>query len=149
MDAIDHQILQHLQRNARMPLSELGRAISMTQPAVSERVRKLEEKGIIDSYRAIVSPEKLGKAVTAFVLVQTGSCGKLAKFGGESPEVAEMHQLSGQYNFILKVQTRSIASLEAFLVRCSEFGFTTTMTVLSTPLAFKPLSEEADGFRAI
>lgn len=143
MDQIDLKILEALQQNARISFSELGRAINMTQPAVSERVRKLEEKGIIDSYRTIVSPEKLGKSITAFILVQTNDCGRLTAFGSQSEDVVEMHQLSGQFNFMLKVQTYSMQSLNDFLSQCSRYGFTSTMTVLSTPLAFKGITGEA------
>ncbi|WNC16297.1 AsnC family transcriptional regulator [Brevibacillus brevis] len=143
MDQIDLKILEALQQNARISFSELGRTINMTQPAVSERVRKLEERGVIDAYRTIVSPEKLGKTVTAFVLVQTNDCGRLTAFGHQSEDVVEMYQLSGQFNFMLKVQTSSMSSLQDFLSRCSQYGFTTTMTVLSTPLAFKGISAES------
>ncbi|QRG69009.1 Lrp/AsnC family transcriptional regulator [Brevibacillus choshinensis] len=142
MDQIDLKILEALQQNARISFSELGRSINMTQPAVSERVRKLEEKGIIDSYRTIVSPEKLGKSITAFILVQTNNCDRLTAFGNQSDDVVEMHQLSGQFNFMLKIQTHSMQSLNDFLSQCSQYGFTSTMTVLSTPLAFKGITGE-------
>ncbi|WP_339265553.1 Lrp/AsnC family transcriptional regulator [Paenibacillus sp. FSL K6-1330] len=68
MDQIDLQILELLKNNARISFSELGRKVNMTQPAVSERVKRLEEKGVITGYRAVLSPDKMGKGVTAFIL---------------------------------------------------------------------------------
>ncbi|KHF33015.1 HTH-type transcriptional regulator LrpC [Paenibacillus sp. P1XP2] len=80
MDQTDLKILNILQDNARITISELGRMINMTGPAVTERVRRLEEKGVIRSYRAMLSPEKLGKAITAFVAIQANRCDLFTDF---------------------------------------------------------------------
>ncbi|WP_339321166.1 Lrp/AsnC family transcriptional regulator [Paenibacillus sp. FSL W8-0194] len=133
MDQTDLKILNILQDNARITISELGRMINMTGPAVTERVRRLEEKGVIRSYRAMLSPEKLGKAITAFVAIQANRCDLFTDFCRRSPDVAEVHQISGQFNFLIKVVTESMQSLDRFRKECSEYGFTQTMTVLSTP----------------
>ncbi|MBB3126451.1 DNA-binding Lrp family transcriptional regulator [Paenibacillus rhizosphaerae] len=132
MDHIDLQILDILQRDARISISELGRMINMSGPAVAERIRKLEDKGVIESYRAVLSPEKIGKPITAFILVQANQCNALSEFCAQSPDVLELHQISGQYNFILKVVAASMQSLEDFRMACSKYGFTQTITVLST-----------------
>ncbi len=134
MDQIDLQILELLKHNARISFSELGRKVNMTQPAVSERVKRLEEKGVITGYRAVISPEKMGNGVTAFIMIQASHCDRLTAFAKQSQEVAQIYQVSGQYNFLMKIETASMKSLEAFIYQCSEYGHTTTMTVLSTPL---------------
>lgn len=134
MDQIDLQILELLKHNARISFSELGRKVNMTQPAVSERVKRLEEKGVITGYRAVISPEKMGKGVTAFIMIQATHCDRLTAFAKQSQEVAQIYQVSGQYNFLMKIETASMKSLESFIYQCSEYGHTTTMTVLSTPL---------------
>jgi DNA-binding Lrp family transcriptional regulator len=134
MDQIDLQILELLKHNARISFSELGRKVNMTQPAVSERVKRLEEKGVITGYRAVLSPDKMGKGVTAFILIQASHCDRLTAFAKQSQEVIEIYQVSGQYNFLMKIETASMKSLENFIYQCSEYGHTTTMTVLSTPL---------------
>lgn len=144
MDAIDAKILAILQQNARISISQLGRMINMTQPAVRERVKRLEEQGVIRSYRAILNEEKLGKQVTAFVLVQANSCDQLIQFCEEAPEVIEMYQLSGQYNFLLKVVTETMHTLNVFIQHCSEIAFTSTMTVLSKPFEEKPILIKED-----
>ncbi|OZB98486.1 Lrp/AsnC family transcriptional regulator [Paenibacillus sp. XY044] len=132
MDQIDLSILDILQKDARISISELGRMINMSGPAVTERIRKLEDKGVIQSYRAVLSPEKIGKPITAFILVQANQCNALTEFCAQSPDVLELHQISGQYNFILKVVAASMQSLEEFRMACSKYGFTQTITVLST-----------------
>ncbi|MGG3305866.1 Lrp/AsnC family transcriptional regulator [Paenibacillus lautus] len=129
IDQIDLQILELLKNNARISFSELGRKVNMTQPAVSERVKRLEEKGVITGYRTVLSPDKMGKGVTAFILIQASHCDRLTAFAKQS-----IYQVSGQYNFLMKIETASMKSLEAFIYDCSEYGHTTTMTVLSTPL---------------
>ncbi|GIP03657.1 AsnC family transcriptional regulator [Paenibacillus lautus] len=134
MDQIDLQILEFLKHNARISFSELGRKVNMTQPAVSERVKRLEEKGVITEYRTVLSAEKMGKGVTAFILIQASHCGRLTTFAKQSQEVVEIYQVSGQYNFLMKIETGSMKSLETFIYQCSEYGHTTTMTVLSMPL---------------
>ncbi|MFB4323062.1 winged helix-turn-helix transcriptional regulator [Priestia sp. BR_2] len=134
MDQIDLQILELLKHNARISFSELGRKVNMTQPAVSERVKRLEEKGVITEYRTVLSAEKMGKGVTAFILIQASHCGRLTTFAKQSQEVVEIYQVSGQYNFLMKIETGSMKSLETFIYQCSEYGHTTTMTVLSMPL---------------
>lgn len=134
MDHIDVQILELLKNNARISFSELGRTVNMTQPAVSERVKRLEEKGVITGYRAILSPERMGKGVTAFILIQANRCDQLTAFSKQSSEVVEIYQISGQYNFLMKIETASMKTLEAFIYECSAYGHTTTMTVLSSPL---------------
>ncbi|GMK37348.1 AsnC family transcriptional regulator [Paenibacillus sp. CCS19] len=139
LDQIDVKILNLLQDNARISISEIGRTINMTAPAVTERVKRLEEKGIIQGYRADIDQSKLGKAVTAFLLIQTDRCDKLTAFCERSPEVMELHQISGQYNFLMKVVSESISALDQFRIACSEYGFTQTLTVLSSTFQVKPI----------
>lgn len=76
----------------------------------------------------------MGKGVTAFILIQASHCDRLTAFAKQSQEVTQIYQVSGQYNFLMKIETASMKSLEAFIYDCSEYGHTTTMTVLSTPL---------------
>ncbi|MCH5586126.1 Lrp/AsnC family transcriptional regulator [Shimazuella sp. AN120528] len=142
MDQIDAKIITLLQQNARISISQIGRLINMTQPAVGERVRKLEDRGIIKGYQVVLDPEKLGKQIMAYILIQTENCGNLVEFCNQSPEVIEAHQLSGQFNFIIKVMTESMQTLNSFLHTCSKYGFTTTMTVLSSPTDTKALPIE-------
>jgi len=139
MDQVDRQILALLHENARMSVAEISRTIAMTQPAVAERIRKLEERGVITGYRVVLSPKKLGKDVTAFVLFKTGNCVDFQQFVSSCPEVIELYRISGEYNFLMKIVTDSMDTLTAFLDRCSSHGFSLTQIVLSAAVENKSL----------
>lgn len=142
MDQIDRKIIELLEGNARTTVAQISRTVAMTQPAVSERIRKLEEQGVIEGYRVVLSPKKLGKNVTAFILFKTDNCAKFQAFISQHPAVIEMFQLSGEYNFLMKVVTESTDTLSSFLGECSPHGFSSTLVVLSTVVAGRSLLEE-------
>lgn len=104
----------------------------MSQPAVTERLRKLEEQGVITAYRAQLSPQKLGNHSTAFVLFRTNSCTDFTAFCETAPEVIDLYRISGEFNFLMKILTETNETLTRFLDRCNVFGFSTTLIVLST-----------------
>jgi Lrp/AsnC family leucine-responsive transcriptional regulator len=139
MDHIDYEILSILHTNARITISEMSRIISMSQPAVTERLRKLEEQGVITGYRAEISPSKLGKYTTAFVLFKSNNCKKFEAFVEAAPEIVDFYRTSGEYNYLLKVITETSETLEAFLETCNTFGFSSTHVVLSTRFEHKSL----------
>lgn len=139
MDQIDSKILSLMVENARMPISEISRLIAMSQPAVTERIRKLEEQGVITGYRAQLAPDKLGKHTTAFVLFKTTNCKDFSAFCEASSEIVELYRISGEYNFLMKVFTDTTESLAYFLDVCNTYGFSTTLIVLSTAFEGKSL----------
>lgn len=120
-------------------MTDLGKEVALSQPAVTERVRKMEEKGIIDHYRAIVKPEKINKPITAFVLFHTKGCESFVKFCDISNEVVELHRISGQYNFLVKIVTETLQTLEVTINEMGTFGDSTTLIVLSSPIEYKKL----------
>ncbi|MCU6795554.1 Lrp/AsnC family transcriptional regulator [Paenibacillus sp. WQ 127069] len=138
MDQVDKQILFHLQNQARISMTELGKSVNLSQPAVTERVRRMEEKGIIEEYRTIISPEKTGKQAAAYFLFQTRECDSFLEFVRTSPHVAECHRISGEHNYLLKVMTDSIRSLEQFGNDCNKYGTYTILIVMSSPVDHKP-----------
>lgn len=137
MDHIDTNILYHLQHQARISMTELGKCVGLSQPAVTERVKRMEEKGIIEQYRTIVSPEKIGKHTAAFIPFHTRDCDGFIDFCRSSPEVIECHRTSGEYNYMLKVVTDSIQSLEKFVKKCDKYGAYTIIIVMSSPIDHK------------
>lgn len=132
------RILGELQRDARLPFAELGRRVGLSTPAAAERVRRLEESGVIEGYEARINPRALGLEVTAFVRIRvTGAetlARKLSKLAGELPEVLECHRCTGDESFILKVRVASVAHLERLIDRLTPFGMTSTALVLSSPV---------------
>lgn len=152
LDAIDVDLLRALQADAKTSLSRLGERVGLSAPAVMERVRKLEQAGVITGYHAVVSPRRVGFDIGAFIGVVVKDPLKLPSVEGwisEVPEILESHHVTGGYTLLLKVRTRNTRALEKLIstVRGLEgVEGTETMVVLSThteriPLAF----DEADG----
>lgn len=139
MDQIDVDILEVLQTSGRMSMVDLGKKVNMSQPAVKERVRKLEEKGVIQHYQASISAKNIGKGVTTFILFQTNDCSKFVTFCEQSPEVIDLYRISGQFNYLMKVVTTSMESLESFSNQCNQYGSSMTLIVLTTRFEQKPI----------
>jgi Lrp/AsnC family leucine-responsive transcriptional regulator len=119
MDALDHQIVDLLQRDGRATQLELSRSVGLSQPAVAERIRKLEERGVITGYTACVDASKLGKDITAFIGLSIEHPKYFDGFARKVlalPEVLECHRVAGQDSYILKVKTENTKTLDQLLV---------------------------------
>ena len=137
---VDKLIVHVLQEQGRISMTDLGKTVSLSQPAVTERVRRLEEGGIIDHYQAVIDPEKINKPIAAFVLFSTKGCDRFVEYCGQSNDVVELHRISGhQYNFLVKLVTESLQTLERAINELGAFGDSTTLIVLSSPIKQKPL----------
>lgn len=132
MDQTDKKILSLLEENGRMPMKELAEKVSLTAPAARERVKKLEDKGIIEGYQAKISLSKLNKSITAFILFETDKCKDLFQFCCNYPEVIECHRLAGQYSYLVKICTFSMQTLEMFIDQAMQYGKSSTHLVLSS-----------------
>lgn len=122
LDVVDYKIMEILQKNARIPISKISQKVAMSQPSVKERISKLEEQKIILSYNTVLNPDKLDKGVTAFILFKTEKCQSFIEFCKDSKEVSELHRISGDFNYLIKVQTISIETLADFQDSLSEYG---------------------------
>lgn len=139
MDHTDQQILAILEQDARVSMTQLGKYVGLTQPAVTERVKRLEEKGVIKEFRAIISTEKIGKSATAYILFKTEKCTPFLEFCRSAPEVIECYRISGEYNYMLKVVSDSTASIEEFGNQCDLWGHYMILLVMSAPIEFSGL----------
>jgi Lrp/AsnC family leucine-responsive transcriptional regulator len=142
-DALDRQILELLQTDGRIKLSELGRRVRLSPAAVTERVRRLEAAGAITGYGAHVAPARLGYGIQAFIRVDPHG-GYTLKHPRtlellDRPEVIEVHHVVGEDCWILKVVVEDTVHLEEVLEETSALGRTTTSIVLSSPVRRKPL----------
>ncbi|MFE5999868.1 Lrp/AsnC family transcriptional regulator [Streptomyces sp. NPDC056454] len=135
-DATDWRILDVLQRDGRATFAELARAVAMSPSAVTERVRRLEETGVISGYAAVVDAERLGLPVLAFVRLRYphGNYKPFHDLLEATPEVVEAHHVTGDDCFVLKVTARSMRHLEEVTGRISALGSVTTSVVYSSPL---------------
>ncbi len=140
-DATDWRILDLLQRDGRAGYAELARAVSMSASAVTERVRRLEEAGIIQGYAAVVDPERIGLPVLAFVRLRypTGNYKPFHDLVAATPEILEAHHVTGDDCFVLKVAARSMRHLEEVSGRIGALGSVTTSVVYSSPLPRRPV----------
>ncbi len=119
MDALDHSILDLLQRDGRATQLEISRTVGLSQPAVAERIRKLEERGVITGYTARVDAKKLGKDITAFIGVTIEHPKYFEGFAKKVmalTEILEAHRVAGQDSYILKVKTANTRTLDQLLV---------------------------------
>jgi Lrp/AsnC family leucine-responsive transcriptional regulator len=141
LDAANLRLLSELQVDPRLSMSELGRRVGMSAPAVTERVQRLEAAGVIAGYRMDIDPAALGMPVTALVRIRPGpgQLPKIARAAQETAQVVECHRITGEDCFLLKVHAPSIAELEEILDRFLLFGQTTTSIVVSTPVPARPL----------
>ncbi|MGG1637409.1 Lrp/AsnC family transcriptional regulator [Paenibacillus sp. FSL K6-3182] len=137
MDHVDKQILYHLQSQARISMTELGKSVGLSQPAVTERVKRMEEKGIISEYRTVISPDKIGKHASAYMLFHSRDCHAFLEFCRSAPEVVECYRISGEHNYLLKVITDSTQALEEFGNQCDKYGTYTILIVMSSPIDHK------------
>jgi len=118
IDPIDYQLITLLQDHGRMSQIELAAAVGLSQPAVAERIRKLEQQGIITGFMARVDARKLGLDVTAFIGVGIEHPKYNARFSKEIlalPEVLECHHVTGADSYLLKVKTESTESLDRLI----------------------------------
>jgi len=136
LDAVNRRVLAELARNPRLPMTELGRRVGMSSPAVAERVRRLEEAGVIRGYRLEVDPAALGLPLTAFVRVRPnpGQLPRIAEVARSIPEVVECHRVTGEDCFILKLLLPAMDQLDRVLDRFLLHGATTTSIVQSSPV---------------
>ncbi|HEY6970878.1 MAG TPA: Lrp/AsnC family transcriptional regulator [Candidatus Angelobacter sp.] len=136
LDQIGWKLLHELQLNGRLSYAELGRRVGLTTPAVVERVRRMEEAGIIRGFHADVDPIKLGMPITAFIRMSVVGdvFTKIVAAVKNSPEVVECHRGTGADSFIMKVHVRSVEHLESLIDRLTPLGTTSTSIVLSSPV---------------
>ena len=143
LDDLGWRILAVLQADARISYSELGRRVGLSTPAVTERVRRMEDVGIITGYHAAIDAAKAGFPIVVYM--------RLAISGGENmvsrataavkrmPEILECHRVTGTDSFILRAALLSVSHLESLIDRLTPFGMTSTSTVLSSPVSYREL----------
>ena len=139
MDAIDRKILQLLERDARMPLKQLAKAVYLSSPAVSARIRNLEQQGILTGYRAVVDIQRIGYPIQAFINLEMEPRQKAEFYpwaGGEE-NILECNCVTGQYSMLLRVAFCSTMDLDQFSGKLQRFGRTQTQIVFSTPIALR------------
>jgi Lrp/AsnC family transcriptional regulator, leucine-responsive regulatory protein len=136
LDTIDRKIIAELSAEGRVPFAELGRRVSLSSPAIAERVQRLERAGVITGYRAEIDPRALGYSLTAIVRIRpaAGQLPKIPELARQIPEVGECHRITGEDCFYLKIHLRSMDDLSALLDRFLVYGETTTSLINASPV---------------
>jgi len=134
-DPIDYKLLELLQFNGRASQMELAKQIGLSQPAVAERIRKLEDQGAITGYAALVDARRLGKDITAFIGVFTNHPRHNYSFArriSDLPEVLECYRVAGSDSYLLKVKTENTSSLDELIAHIRHFpGVERTQTTIA------------------
>ncbi|HVP04920.1 MAG TPA: Lrp/AsnC family transcriptional regulator [Dehalococcoidia bacterium] len=140
LDFIDLKILEILQRDGRASHSAIAEAVGLSQPSVHERVKKLEQRGVIKGYAALVDPEALGLDVLAYISVRLSDYkpDDIANAVAGIPEVLETHHIAGEECFIVKVRCRTNKQLQDILQRIWQAG---PVTASKTTIAFATFKE--------
>ncbi len=131
LDAIDRQILLEMQENARIANVDLAKKLEMAPSAVLERVKKLEQKGVITGYTTVISPAIVGQKLLAFIFIKATDGLGTSRTGealAEIPEVQEVHHIAGEDCYLVKVRTADSASLMSLM----RTGFSKIPNILST-----------------
>ncbi len=143
LDETGWRLLAELQQNARLSYSELGQRVNLSAPAVADRMRRLEEAGIITSYRAEVNLGKLGLPITAIIRVGNmagQNCQQILSRVSEIPEVIECYRVTGSDALIAKVAATSADHLERIIDQVSLYGPSTTSLVLSKSMSRRTIT---------
>ncbi|GAA1897591.1 Lrp/AsnC family transcriptional regulator [Streptantibioticus ferralitis] len=143
MEELDRRIVELLVADGRMSYTDLGKATGLSTSAVHQRVRRLEQRGVIRGYAAIVDPEGVGLPLTAFISVapfDPSAPDDIADRLADVPEIEACHSVAGEENYILKVRVATPGALEHLLARIRSLAGVSTRTtvVLSTPYEARP-----------
>jgi len=148
LDATNLDILRLLLDEPRLAMSELARRIGMSAPAVTERIQRMQDAGVIRGARLDVDQAALGLAITAYVRVRPmpGELQNISELAKKTPEIVECHRITGEDCFIMKVFVGRVELLEAVLDQILRFGNTTSSIVQSTPVPLRapPLPDAND-----
>jgi Lrp/AsnC family leucine-responsive transcriptional regulator len=136
LDSTGWQILQALQEDARLSFAEIGRRVGLSPPAVAERVRRMEEVGIISGYRVEINAEKIGLPLTALIALTTTpqQYPQVIALMNNLPEIRSCRHVTGNSSFVIEANAASIAHLERIIEQLSQYGQTSTSIVLSSPM---------------
>jgi len=144
LDQLGWKLLTELQKDGRIPFAELGRRVGLSTPAVAQRVRRMEDEGIIRAYRAEISPQAVGLPISAFIRMSVvgNVLVKLTQRFRTMPEIVECHRGTGEDSFILKVNVVSVEHLQDVIDRLTPFGTTSTSLVLASIIERNQLGPE-------
>jgi Lrp/AsnC family leucine-responsive transcriptional regulator len=141
MDYTDYKIIETLQNDGRISMKDLAKLVALSPPATAERVRRLEESGIIQRYKAIVDTIKIGKPIRVFINVamKSDKLTEFIAFAENKEEIIECYHVTGPYSMIIKAHLKEMSDLESLVGKVQVFGNTETHIIMSSPVSNKPI----------
>jgi Lrp/AsnC family leucine-responsive transcriptional regulator len=139
LDAHDTRILAELQRDARLTMAELGRRVHLSQPAVTERVKKLEAAGVISGYRATVNLSKLGYGIRALIRVGRAEYDRVVQLIQQTPECVNAYNVTGDDSWILEIAVIDVSHLDAVVTKFCILTETATSIILNPAREHQPM----------
>lgn len=142
LDVTDLRLLADLQEDARVTIAELGRRVALSAPAVAQRLRRLEEAGVIRGYRAEIDPRMLGYTLGIHLRIRPHprNIEVVAETARQSGEVVECHRVTGDDCFVMTAYVRDVEHLEELIDRFTPHGQTTTSIMQSSPVRRRPVA---------
>lgn len=141
MDFTDFKIVETLQNDGRISMKDLAKLVALSPPATAERVRRLEENGTIERYKAIVDTVKIGKPIRIFmnVAMKSDKLHEFINFAEKTEEIIECYHVTGPYSMIIKAHLREMSDLEILVGKVQFFGNTETHIIMSSPIENKAI----------
>lgn len=140
MDQLDIRLLEILQMDGRISISDLSKKLSLSRPSITERLKRLQEKGIIEGFNARVSPKAIGLDVIVYIQVseiKLFSYIEFEKWIMGDPDIFECHRLTGSVSYLLKAAVTGMEHLSKLIDRLTPYGNLNTSIVLSSPVSFR------------
>ena len=144
IDNYDQKILSLLQQDARISHAEIGRQIHLSQPSVSERIKRLESHGVIRGYHADVNPAVFGYQITAMIRLSTQQGRPYADLVASQPEIIDCYTVTGEDGAVMRVLAKDVGHLQRLIDKLNRYGSTSTAIVLTTHVAGKVVSSPLD-----
>ena len=139
LDGYDARILTELQANARLSIAELSRRVHLSQPAVRERVHKLEVAGVIRGYHAAVDLQALGYGIRAIMRLGRSDYARVSRLVGRTPEVVSAFNVTGEDSWILEIAVIDVAHLDTVVSRFAALAESSTAIILKAPREHLPV----------
>jgi Lrp/AsnC family leucine-responsive transcriptional regulator len=144
-DTTNLRLLEELQADARTSVAELGRRVGLSSPAVAERLRRLEQEGVITAYRAEVDPRKLGYSLGVVIRIRPAprQLAQVAELARQTEEVVECHRVTGDDCYVMFAHVRDVTHLEEVIDQFAAYGQTTSSIMQSSPVPRRALRAAA------
>jgi Lrp/AsnC family leucine-responsive transcriptional regulator len=141
-DATNLKLLAELQEDARLSLAELGRRVGLSSPAVADRLKRLEDEGVIAGYRADVNPRALGFSLGVVIRIRPAprQLAAVAQLARDTPEVLECHRVTGDDCYVMTAYVRDVEHLEQVIDQFTVYGQTTSSIMQSSPVPRRALA---------